>query len=98
MSLNKAKVTILNESFSLLTDESEESVQKAAQRVDDLVKEICASGINDMRKALILAALQCATDVIALENEKNELDAAHKVLASLVDKAIAFLPSEALVR
>ena len=79
----KYTITIFGESYTLLGDESEHDVTKAAERVDSLMTTIAhnAPQVNGTQIA-ILAALKLALNIGGLE-----LDQAHskQALQKLID-------------
>jgi cell division protein ZapA (FtsZ GTPase activity inhibitor) len=67
MNKQTVHVTIFDESYSLLTDESSDHLQKAALLVNSLMKETVQAGFKDMQKVAVLAALQLASDLLKKE-------------------------------
>ncbi len=66
----RIKVTIAGELYTLLSDESEDQVQSAADEVDILMGDIARrSGIIDTRKVAVLAALQCVSQKRMVEKK-----------------------------
>lgn len=70
--VNKYIVTILGESYTLLSDESEQDVRKASNQVDILMNEIAhkAPHISNHDRA-ILVALKLALALVNLESESE---------------------------
>lgn len=70
--VKKYTVTILNEPYILLGDESEHDVAEASKKVDDLMKEISCNAphVSSYHKA-VLTALKLALQLFALESEQN---------------------------
>jgi cell division protein ZapA (FtsZ GTPase activity inhibitor) len=69
MSKKKVHVSIFDQSYSLVTDESEELLQKAAAVVDGRMKTISSAGFEDTQKVAVLVALQLAHELISSEND-----------------------------
>ena len=69
MSKKALEVTLLGESYKLVTDDSDEHVFHAARLVDTLIHHIEYAGVKDSKKTTILAALQLASKLIKLEQD-----------------------------
>jgi cell division protein ZapA (FtsZ GTPase activity inhibitor) len=83
------KVTLLGERYSLISDEAEELVLKAARFVDERIAMLTnTTPAVDEKKAAVLVALQYASEVLRLEVEREQQLVRHKVLADLIDKAV----------
>ena len=83
--VKKYTVTILNEPYTLLGDESERDVIEAAGKVDDLMKEIGCSAphISNYHKA-VLAALKFALQLDTLESQqKNTMQTVKKCIDAI---------------
>lgn len=90
VSTKQYKVTISEETYSLVSDEAEELVMRAARLVDERVARImCTIPSKDVKKATVLASLQLASELLALEdqNQKNVLKT--QALADLIEKNMA---------
>ena len=79
--VKKYTITVFGDSYTVISDESEEYVVSAALQVDQLMKEI-ASKASDMpsQKIAILAALKIALQMQAIGLEHDETKAAIKNL------------------
>ncbi len=80
--IRKFTVTILNEPYTLLGDESETSVIDASGKVDGLMKEIGynAPHVSNYHKA-VLVALKLSLQLLALETEqKNNMQMIKKCI------------------
>jgi cell division protein ZapA (FtsZ GTPase activity inhibitor) len=83
------KVIIFGDQYSLVSDESAESVFKTAQMVDTLMQEIASSGkISDAKKIAVLAALKLASNLNALESENNAINAHKEKLIHRIDQEL----------
>lgn len=82
--VRKYTVTILNEPYTLLGDESERDVIDASGRVDYLMKEIGSNAphVSSYHKA-VLAALKLSLQLLALETEQK--DSTHMVKKCIDD-------------
>ncbi len=64
----KYKVTIFGESYVLVSDEPEGRLSRSTALVDALMQDIAQqSGITDVKKLAVLAALQVASTLARLE-------------------------------
>ncbi|MBE6716575.1 MAG: cell division protein ZapA [Ruminococcaceae bacterium] len=68
MEKNKVSITISNQKYTVISNESPESVKKLGDTVDKKVSEIMASSRVSLTEALVLTALDLANE--ARENEK----------------------------
>ncbi len=66
--VKKYRVSILNETYSIVSDEQELAIIDAARKVDFLMKEITAQGV-DQKKAAVLAALKIALDLLQAQHK-----------------------------
>jgi cell division protein ZapA len=84
--VKKYTVTIFGESYTLLGDESELDVVKAASHVDTLMKEIVntAPHINNYNRA-VLTALKLALRIVTLESEREINKQVFKKLIDHID-------------
>lgn len=80
------KVCILDDQYALLSDESEDRVQALARQVDKAMREIAiiASGASH-KKVAVLAALQFASKLRALEEQMQQIEAMQGKLNALID-------------
>ena len=69
MSKQKVHVSIFGQSYSLVTDEPEMLLQKAASVVDRRMKEISSAGFEDIQKIAVLVALQLAHELLTSEDD-----------------------------
>lgn len=87
--IKKYVLTILDEQYSIVSDESETLVLKAAAKVDSLMREVVEKAPSlDKRKVAILAALR-----ISIENERSQqnsksLDDSLSCLSVSIDRAL----------
>ncbi len=90
MNTETYKVLINGDEFHLVSDEAEEHVLKAAEKVDAIVQELSAKGI-DKRRVVILAALQLASELVHTQSDLAKRKQQEDALISLVDYTIASL-------
>jgi len=83
------KVTIFNESYTLMSTEQEELLtMQAVSLVDTLMKEISQQyQFTDSKKIAVLAAIRLAYDVTQLRASKGQ----EKAVFDLLDRALASL-------
>ena len=73
MDMKKYKAHIFGETFSLVSDESEQLVFEAVELVDNSIKEICSkNALLDTKKAAVLSALKMALKLRGLEQMLEE--------------------------
>lgn len=79
------KVSILDDQYALLSDESEERVHDLARQVDSMMREIAvrAQGASQ-KKVAVLAALQFASRLRALEDRFNQVESVQDRLNNLI--------------
>lgn len=87
------RVTIFNQSYSLVASEEPGRVEQLAHRVDDLMSKIAAHGANvDATRAAVLACLHLADQVDTLEQQltalKQTVEHKAREFTVLLDEAI----------
>lgn len=97
MNTKNCKVHILGEEYSLISSESIEHVTKAAQLVDDLMRDIVSksSGIEHKRAA-VLVALRMASETLLLEHQLDEQHAAAQRLIRQIEVTCSHMPASSL--
>jgi cell division protein ZapA len=87
MKSNNYKLLIFDEQYSVVSDESQSHVHKAALMVDSLMKEIAskASQIDEKRIA-VLVALQMASQIVSLELQIEHASERHTELAERIER------------
>lgn len=80
------KISILDDQYALLSDESEDRVQHLAKHVDKVMREIAdkAHGATP-KKIAVLAALQFASKMFALEEQVRKAESVQDKLNELID-------------
>jgi cell division protein ZapA (FtsZ GTPase activity inhibitor) len=82
----QVKVTILNQSFTLLTSGEPQSMVDLAGQVDDLMHSIARKSPNlDSTRVAVYACLQLADQ---LREREQIMDTKVKAFAEMLDKAI----------
>jgi cell division protein ZapA (FtsZ GTPase activity inhibitor) len=77
--MRKCKVSIYGESYTLVTDETEEHLSFIARVVNDSMQNIAQkTGMTDTKKIAIMAAIQLA----------SKLDSTHNALKSYERKSV----------
>lgn len=87
------RVTIYNQSYSLVASEEPGRVEQLAHRVDDLMTNVAARAGNvDATRAAVLACLHLADQMEILEREladlKSRVDSKAQQFRLLLDEAI----------
>jgi cell division protein ZapA (FtsZ GTPase activity inhibitor) len=80
MSKKTVHVTIFDETYSLVTDEQEEHLSKAALMVDQQMQEIAQAGFTDTRKIAVLVALQLASKLLGETKISQECKEKHSTV------------------
>jgi len=87
MGTKKLKIEIFNEQYSLVSDEAEQDIIKAAQVVDELMREISEkSGICETQKIAVLAALKISSQLVNLQRCLDCYKKEQERLAELISK------------
>ena len=99
-STEPVRVTIFNQTYTLVASEEPGRVELLAQRVDDLMTKIASHGANvDSTRAAVLACLHLADELDTLSQQLTDLKqkVEHKAreFSILLDEAIAAPPSGA---
>jgi len=88
--LKKYKISIFGESYTVVSDESEEHLTSSAQRVDTLMRQIAEkSGISDSKRIAVLAALQCATQLKTCELLIDHYECMETKLSTCIDRELS---------
>ena len=86
------RVLINGDEFYLVSDEVEEHVLKAAEKVDAIIQELSPNESQiDKRKVATLAAVQLASELLHTQNDLAKRKEQEKDLASFVDHTIGSL-------
>lgn len=87
--LNHYRVTIFGSSYTVVSDESLESVLKAASLVDSMMHEIAEKNpLLSVHIVAILVALQISHQQLKVQTAKEEDAALCKTLISLADQCL----------
>jgi cell division protein ZapA len=92
-STEPVRVTIFNQTYSLVASEEPGRIEHLAQKVDDLMSSIAVRAGNiDATRAAVLACLHLADELDALErrlaNLKDNVDHKARRFSVLLDEAI----------
>ena len=87
------RVTIFNQTYSLVASEEPGRVEQLAHRIDDLMSTIAARSANvDATRAAVLACLHLADQLDTLERElatlKNRVEHKARQFSVLLDEVI----------
>lgn len=87
--MNEAKsytIRVFNDQYVIQSDEPDEFVYSAAQRLDKLMHEIAEKNKNiDQKKVAILAALRLANQLVHMEHQHNDALQKEQELIAIVD-------------
>lgn len=87
MKNNSYKLLIFGDHYSVVSDESQSQLTKAAAMIDALMKEISAKVPNiDEKRVAVLAALQMANKILNLESQIEHTTMRHKELVDRVEQ------------
>ena len=89
--MNKEKkkytVTILDDSYVLVSDEAQEHIMSVAAFVDSLMRNIAESSqLSDTKKIAVLASLQIADKLLTLEIKTKKKEERCEALAQKIDQ------------
>jgi cell division protein ZapA (FtsZ GTPase activity inhibitor) len=84
-------VSIFEETYSIVTDESAELLQHAATLVDERMKGAAQAGIRDQKKIAVLVALQLASELLKEEAQSEGVRATNKAIIEWLERCNAVL-------
>lgn len=85
----KYKVCIFHHEYTVVSDESQEQVKKAAELVDTLMKDIATKAPSAEEHTIsVLAALRIAHDLLASESIANDRASKAIALTESIDKVL----------
>ena len=83
------KITILDNEYSLVSDESEQHVRSTVEYVDSLMQEVLEKSRSaDQTKVAVLAALQIASELLHLKEEKKRNQQEYAILIDKIEKQL----------
>ncbi len=86
----KCKVSIYNETYSLVSDEAENHIHESAELVDRLLREaIEANPLADTHHTLVLIALRLASKFIKLDFEAEYSKKNQKKVLDLINQELS---------
>ena len=86
------KVQIFEELYTLLSDDPESFVLKAAELVDLIMKDVsCQSMISDPKKVAILSALRIADKLLNIEHDYSKLQQKAIALENYIDQELSII-------
>jgi cell division protein ZapA len=93
------RVTIFNQSYSLLASEEAGRVEELAQKIDDLMHSIATKGGNiDSTRIAVLACFHLADQLQIVEDDlaklRDSVNTKAREFSLLLDEAIAEKPGE----
>jgi len=88
--LRKYQINIFDETYTILSDESEQEINETVGMVDSLIKEITSkSSAIDSKKVAIFVALKIAGKFRALQFEYNKFNEKEKLLIQSIEKELS---------
>lgn len=88
---NTYKVLINGDEYQLVSDEAEAHVLKSAEKVNEIIEQLSAGSNANKKMVAIVAALQLASEVLRLQEDKEKRQQHEKDLTALIDRSIASL-------
>jgi cell division protein ZapA (FtsZ GTPase activity inhibitor) len=88
------KVSIFGDTYSLVSDETEDHLMRSAQLVDSLMNQIgqhvqgTQSHNARAKQCAVLTALQIASQFLRIQADSNESDRKHKDLLQLLEQTL----------
>lgn len=84
---NTYKLLIFGDHYSIVSDESQAQITKAAAQVDALMKEISAKATHvDEKRIAVLVALQLASKLLVLESNQEHTQGCHERLIDRLEQ------------
>ena len=90
--LERQTLTIFDEVYTLVSDESKERLLRAAQTLNERMKLLGVVG-DDKKRAVVLCSLQVALDYERLKEEVCQAKHKENSLAALIDDTLIASPS-----
>lgn len=90
--LKKYRVSVLGESYNLVSDESPEHLDMVTYLVDSSMREISQKcSISDYKKVAVLVALQFASRTLSAKQEHDKEQQSYDKLIDLIDREISHI-------
>jgi cell division protein ZapA (FtsZ GTPase activity inhibitor) len=86
---HSAKVTILNEEYTIRSDTPPEHARAVAEYLDHAIRAVMSAGVVESNRAVVLAALQVTGELF---ESKAALSAMNESIQSLSDYVRPLLP------
>ena len=94
MTKKQHEVSILGDRYTIMSDESAESVSMLTQKVDALMKDIASkTGLKDVRRIAVLAAIKLMHQVQELETSVQQKDREESQLINYINQQLSSLSS-----
>lgn len=88
--IKKYEITILGDSYTVVSDQNKEHVQLIACKVDEIIKEISQKSPHlEPRKAAVLAALRIASMLLNVEHDLKNVKSKSQALLNKLDEELA---------
>jgi len=80
-------IQICGESYTIVSDESEEQIRSSVAMVDTLMREIAGGSVSSsLKKVAVLAALKLSLEMDGLKSELNQVQEAVQNLVGQVEQ------------
>lgn len=90
--IKKYEITILGESYTLVSDQGERNVQLAACKVNESIQEIMQKAPHlEQKKIIVLTALKIASMLTATEQSLEDMKDKSQTLLDRLDRDLAAL-------
>lgn len=86
--LKKYQINILGESYTILSDESEQEISKTVSYVDSLMKDVAGKTGAASEKVAVLVALKLAQKLLTLEAEQEAVKFKEQNILNLLDQTL----------
>lgn len=86
MSKEMVQVSIFDETYSLVTDESAERLAVAASLVDQYMREVSRAGVINTQKIAVLVSLQLASTLLQEQKDKHDIQEEQKTVFQRLEK------------
>lgn len=84
--IRKYNVSILDDTYSLISDEPENHVRHAVELVDTCMRQLASKSSDiDIKKIAVLVAIQLASKMINSQNDTHDIHASIDKLVQQID-------------
>lgn len=87
--IRKYHVSVLDDTYSLISDEPEDHVRHAVELVDTCMRKLASKSSDiDIKKIAVLVAIQLASKTIISRNDGHEMHACIDRLVQQIDEQL----------